>query len=127
MFWDQRHGDGRHEDGSRKEQRAKLFRGVDGLFFTLMHLRTALPLVALSALFGVHETTGGRAFTTWLNFMHRSMQPLLRLPERSEVDAFAPDNFLSHGLGSVALVLDASEVALHASWQTDLNWANYSA
>lgn len=63
----------------------------------LMALRTAMPLVVLSALFGVNETTGGRAFTTWLNFMHRSMRPLMRLPTREEVDAYAHDNFLRQG------------------------------
>lgn len=127
QFWDQRHGDGRQEDGSMKEQRAKTFRGVNGLFFTLMALRTGMPLVVLSTLFGVNETTGGRAFTTWLNFMHRSMQPLMRLPTREEVDADAPDNFLRQGSGSVALVLDASELAIHNSWQTDVNWVRYSS
>ena len=72
-FWDQRHHDGRTDDGELKEQRVKVFRGVNGLFFTLMVLRTAVPLVVLSALFGVHQTTGGRAFTTWINFLNRSL------------------------------------------------------
>jgi len=126
-FWDQRHDDGRKEDGEAKEQRAKVFRGVNGLFFTLMVLRTAIPLVVLSVFFGVHETTGGRAFTTWLNFLHHSLSPLVRLPTREEVDESAPDNFLRQNLGSVVMLLDASEIPIKSSWNTDVNWLCYSS
>lgn len=58
VFWDEREG-GCEEERRTREKRTKFFRGPNGLFFTLMVLRTALPLVVLSTLFGVHETTGG--------------------------------------------------------------------
>lgn len=118
VFWGEVHG-----EEEVVGQRVKTFRGVNGLFFTLMVLRTALPLRVISTLFGVHETTGGRAFTTWLNFLYRSFKPLVRLPTRDEVSRYAPDNFRRQGLKDVAMVLDASEVWINSSWQTDLNWA----
>lgn len=91
MFFDQRERAGVSAGGN--SQRVKTFRGVDGLFFTLMVLRTAMPLVVASTLFGVHESTGGRAFTTWLNFLYRSLRPVIRLPSAKEVVDLLPKNF----------------------------------
>lgn len=126
VFYDQREGGGKTAEGTRVEQRRKKFRGVNGLFFTLMVLRTATPIVVASALFGVHETTGGRAFTTWLNFLWRSLRPLVRLPTLAEVDEFVPQNFVDHGYAKCVLVLDATELEICRFWQTDWNWITYS-
>ncbi|CAN0193522.1 unnamed protein product, partial [Pylaiella littoralis] len=68
VFYDKREGSGLKQTGERVSHRNGVFRGINGLFLTLMVLRTAVPLVVASTLFGVHETTVGRAFTTWLNF-----------------------------------------------------------
>lgn len=126
FFFDKREGGGLSKEGGRTEKRSRAFRGITGLFFTLMVLRTAVPIVVASTLFGVHETTGGRAFTTWLNFLCRSLRPLVRLPTLDEVDVFAPDNFRRYGYGKCALVLDATEVEIPRTWQGDMNWACYS-
>ncbi|CAN0269218.1 unnamed protein product, partial [Pylaiella littoralis] len=68
VFYDKREGSGLKQTGEKVSHRNGVFRGINGLFLTLMVLRTAVPLVVASTLFGVHETTVGRAFTTWLNF-----------------------------------------------------------
>lgn len=127
MFYDQRESGGLNADGSRMEHRTKTFRGVNGLCFTLMILRTAIPLVVLSTLFGVNETTGGRAFTTWLNFLYRSFKPLIRLPTLDEVSKYTPSNFLRQGYHRMIMLLDATEQPINASWQTEMNWATYSS
>ncbi|CAM9493121.1 unnamed protein product [Pylaiella littoralis] len=126
VFYDKREGSGLKQTGERVSHRNGVFRGINGLFLTLMVLRTAVPLVVASTLFGVHETTVGRAFTTWLNFLCRSLRPLVRLPSIDEVDIFAPDNFVRYGYGKCALVLDATELEIPRSWQGDMNWACYS-
>ena len=126
VFYDERVAGGVPDDGGSVEKRCKTFRGVNGLFFTLMVLRSAMPLRVASTLFGVHETTGGRAFTTWLNYLYRSLRRLVRLPSREEVDKFSPGNFCDQGYAAVAMVLDATELEVCSSWQTDMNWAMYS-
>ena len=127
VWYDQRASGGLKEDGTRVVSRSKVLGGLNGLFFTLMVLRTALPLIVLSTLFGVHESTGGRAFTTWLNFLYRSFKPLVRLPSLEEVSRFTPSNFLRHGYESMIMLLDATEMAINRSWQTEMNWATYSS
>lgn len=99
IFFNAREGGGLTSDGGRVKRRSGGFRGMNDLFFTLMVLRTAVPIVVASTLFGVHETTGGRAFTTWLNFLCRNLRPMVRLPSLDEVDMFAPDNFARYGYG----------------------------
>ena len=127
VFFDQRDGGGITSKGEKVQSRQKFFRGLNGLCFTLFVMRTALPIASASALFGVHETTGGRAFTTWLNFLSRSLQPLVRLPCLvREVQNLAPKNFLDKGYGNCVIVLDATELEIPRTWQTDMNWACYS-
>lgn len=54
---------GLKEDGHKVERRSKKLGGSNGLFFTLLVVRTATPLRVASALYGVSESTAGRAFT----------------------------------------------------------------
>ena len=127
VFYEQSAREGLTEDGSRVESRSGVFRGVNGLFFTLMVLRTALPLIVLSTLFGVSASTGGRAFTTWLNFLYRSFMPMVRLPSLEEVFKYTPSNFSRQGYDRMIMLLDATEVPIPHSWQTEMNWATYSS
>ena len=109
-------------------KRKKVFRGENGLFFTLFILRTAVPIVVASALFGVNETTGGRAFSTWLRFLAGSLRPFVRLPSLGDYAANVPMNFVREGLQECIIVLDATEVETTRVWQTDVAhvmWSNY--
>lgn len=114
-------------DGSRVVKRKKAFRGPNGLFFTLFILRTATPIKVASALFGRDETTGGRAFSTWLNFLARSLRHYVRLPKPDEVAKTAPANFVSSNLADVIFVLDATEVEVERVWNKDANYVLYSS
>ena len=118
--------DGIKEDGRRIVQRKKKLGGVSGVFFLLFVLRTGSTLRLSSTLFGVSESTGGRAFTTWLNFLHLSLQPVVHLPAARNVVQSAPGNFKLRDLGSVAIVLDATEIPLDKVWQTDAAYATFS-
>lgn len=113
-------------DGSRPAQRKKTFRGPNGLFFTLFILRTSTPIAVASALFGRDETTGGRAFSTWLNFLARSLAPFVRLPLTHQVALTAPDNFVSSNLSDVCFLLDATEVEVERVWHKDAGYVLYS-
>lgn len=115
-------------DGSRPAQRKKELSGLNGLFFTLFVLRTASSLRVTSTLFGVSESTGGRAFTTWVNFLRKALAPCVRLPDIEEVERHAPDNFIKKGLSKVAVVIDATESRVDKVWQSDAaraTWSNY--
>lgn len=124
---------GQEETVDGAPPRAGTFRGINGLFFCLMALRTALPIRALTSLFGRSEQTGGRAFTTWVKFLAGALRPFVRLPEVSEVwdpetGSRAPQNFRSRGMGKVVVVLDASEIEMVRVWHTDLAyylWSTY--
>eukprot|EP00904_Undaria_pinnatifida_P003201 jgi/Undpi1/12882/HiC_scaffold_7.g02548.m1 len=113
-------------DGSRVAQRKKTFRGINGLFFVLFILRTSTPVAVTSALFGRNQTTEGRVFSTWLNFLARSFRPLVRLPLLAEVTATAPLNFKRSELSEVVCVLDATELEVERSWNKDAGYALYS-
>ena len=113
-------------DGSRPVQRQKKLGGLNGLFFTLFLLRTASSLRVASTLFGVSESTGGRAFTTWLNFLRGSLRHFIHLPNAKEVVGYAPQNFVDKGLSKVCIVLDATETPVDKVWQTDAAWATWS-
>lgn len=106
--------------------RFKKLGGLNGLFFTLFVLRTGSTLRLTSTLFGVSETTGGRAFTTWLNFLRLNLQPVVHLPEVENVVKSAPLNSQEKKLSSVIIVLDATEIHVDNVWQTDAAWATYS-
>lgn len=108
------------------KQRKKVFGGVNGVFFTLLVLRTALPLRIASSLFGVHETTGGRAFTTWMSFLRGSLRPFVRLPTIAEVISTAPIGWEGEELSRVIAVLDATEVESCRSLQIDAAYATSS-
>ena len=111
-----------------KRKRKKVFRGVNGFFFALFLLRTATPIVVASSLFGVNETTGGRAFSTWVRFLAGALRPFVRLPSLGEVAAHAPKNFKAKGLSKCILVLDATELETTRVWQTDIAhmmWSTY--
>ena len=97
-------------DGSRKAQRKRTFGGPNGLFFALFIMRTSSPVAVASALFGTSETTGGRAFSTWVNFSAKPLRPLVRLPLPHEVALTAPENFVASNLSKIILILDATEV-----------------
>lgn len=122
---------GQEEPVSGAPPRSGAFRGINGLFFCLMALRTGLPCVALSRLFGRSEQTGGRALTTWIAFLHGALRPFVRLPDVSEVwdeerGSTAPDNFTSRGMSKVVLVLDATEIETVRVWHTDLAYYFFS-
>lgn len=93
-------------------------RGTTGLFFALFVLRTGISSVA-STLFGVSESTGGRAFIAWafiagLGFLAKTLRPVVRLPVVEDIVQGAPPNSCRKGLSSVALVFDATE---YSPWQ----------
>lgn len=106
--------------------RRKTFRGLNGLFFVLFVLRTAVPLVVASTLFGVSATTGGRAFTTWASYLRSSLRPYVRLPQPHDVESTAPLAFDRKDLAKVVLVLDATELETVRVWQTDAAHALFS-
>lgn len=125
---DARQASGVGEDGTRVKRRKKKLGGETGLFFTLFVLRTGTSLRVASTLFGVSESTGGRAFTTWLDFLAGSLRPILRTPDVKTVASSAPRNFRRKGLASVGLVLDATEYAVDKVWQTEAQralWSQY--
>ena len=113
-------------DGSRKAHRKRTFRGPNGLFFALFILRTSSPIAVASALFGTSETVGGRAFSTWVNFLARSFRPLVRLPFPPEVAMTAPENFVASNLSKVILILDATEVDVEWVCHKDAAYVMYS-
>ena len=117
---------GAKSDGTRPKKQKTLLCGLNGLCFTLFLLRTATSLRVTSALFGVSESTGGRAFSTWLNFLRGFLRRLVRLPTESDVELYAPQNFRDRGLSKVAIVLDATETPVDEVWQTDAAWVTYS-
>ena len=117
---------GVNANGTRPQQRKKKLGGLNGLFMTLFVLQTASSLRVTSILFGVSESTGGRAFTTWINFLREALRPMVRLPLLNEVEATAPPNFIDKGLSKVAIVLDATETPVDKVWQTDAAWATWS-
>lgn len=123
---DERRASGVGEDGTRVNRRKKKLAGPNGLFFTLFVLRTSTSLRVASVLFGVSESTGGRAFTTWLDFLAGSLRPLVHLPDVETVVSSAPPNCRRKCLSSVALVLDATEYTVDNVWQTDARRALYS-
>lgn len=89
-------------------------------------MRTGVPIVVASALFGVSEQTGSRAFTTWVCFLRLELKPWVRMPDVAEVRKYAPANFIKAGLENVAVVLDATELEIVRVWQTDLAHVLYS-
>lgn len=113
-------------DGSRPVLRTKCLGGVNGLFFTLFRLRTGATLRVTSTLFGVSETTGGRAFTTWLKFLRGALAPCVRLMNLPDVESTAPPNFVEKGLSKCYIVLDATESPVDKVWQTDAVWETFS-
>lgn len=125
---DSEQASGIHADGSRVIRRKKKLGGATGLFFTLFVLRTGMSLRVASTLFGVSEATGGRAFTTWLDFFASSVRPVVRLPDVEDVVESAPPNFRRSSLSSVALVFDATEYRVDKVWQTEAQraiWSQY--
>lgn len=124
---------GQEEPVNADPPRTGAFRGVNGLFFCLMGLRSGLPIVALSSLFGRSESHGGRAFTTWVTFLHGALWPFLRLPEVDEIwDSVsgcskAPLNFRARGMPKVVCVLDATEIETVRVWHTDLAYSLWSS
>ena len=111
-----------------KTKRKKVIRGENGLFLALFVLRTAVPIVVASALFGVNQTTGGWAFSTWLRFLAGSLRPFVRLSSLSDYAANLLNNFVRKGLQECIIVLDATEVETTRVWQTDVAhvmWSNY--
>ena len=116
---------GAKPDGMRPKKQKTLLCGLNGLFFALFLLRTATSLRATSALFGVSESTGGRAFSTWLNILRGFLRRLMRLPAESEVELYALQNFRDRGLSKVAMVFDATDIPVDKVWQTDAAWETY--
>jgi len=78
--------------------------------------------------FGVSEQTAGRAFTTWVCFLRRSLRPFVRLPLPDEVEANAPPSFVRAQLGKCILVLDGVELETTRAWQANMAhvlWSPY--
>lgn len=122
---------GQQENASTTKPRSAIFRGINGLFFCLVAMRTGLPVVAVSSLFGASEQTGGRAFTTWVTFLYGALRPFVRLPEvdevwSSETGSTAPSNFKNRGMGKVVIILDATEIETFRVWHTDLAYYIFS-
>lgn len=111
---------------SRIVPRRRVLGGRNGLFFTLFVMRTGVPIVVASALFGASTQTGTAAFTTWVCFLRRELQPYVRLPRVEEVKEYAPESFVTAGLDNVVVVLDATELEIVRVWQTDLAYVLYS-
>ena len=106
--------------------RKSVFRGINGLFFCLVVMRTGMSLAVASALFGTSPQTGGRAFTTWVAFLRQKLRPWVRLPEIDEVESKAPENFWRKQLEKVVIVLDATEIECVRVWHTNLAYYMYS-
>lgn len=121
---------GEKEDagGERAKRRARDLGCKNGLFFALFVIRTGSTLTVASALFGVSKQTAGRAFTTWVCFLRRSLRPFVRFPKIDEVEATAPPNFIRAGLGKCILVLDGVELETMRVWQANMAhviWSPY--
>lgn len=119
------------EERSLASNRTRILGGVNGLFFCLVVLRTGLPVVTVSSLFGVGQTTGGNAFNTWVAFLSGALSPFVRLPRvdevwDSETGPTAPVAWLRKGMGRVVIVLDATEIETVRVWHTDLAYYLYS-
>ncbi|CAM9923312.1 unnamed protein product [Ectocarpus fasciculatus] len=114
------------QPGPYSAPRKSTFRGINGLFFCLVVMRTGMTLVVASMLFGVSPQTGGRAFTTWVKYLRGKLRPWLRLPEVDEVAAKAPANFKRKQMEKVVVVLDATEIETVRVWHTNLAFYLYS-
>ncbi|CAN0367691.1 unnamed protein product [Pylaiella littoralis] len=123
---DKEQASGLKDDGRRIERRSKKLGGTNGLFFALFVMRTSTSLRVASTLFDVSESTGGRAFTAWLDLLGGCSRALVRLPDVNSVVASAPPNYRRRGLSSVAVVLDGTEVWVDKVWQTDAQHALWS-
>lgn len=122
------HGDEKADDttesGIARTTKKSVLRSVNGFFFTLFVMR--VPLVVASALFGVQETTGGRAFRTWVRFLRGALNPFVRLPSVDDVLTNAPDDFKAKGMSKVVLVLNAVKVETEQVWVPDLAYVLWS-
>ncbi|CAN0404564.1 unnamed protein product [Pylaiella littoralis] len=89
-------------------------------------MRTGVPLVVASSLFGASTQTRTAAFTTWVCFLRKELQPFVRMPDLHEVREYAPKSFTLAGLENGIVVLDATELEIVRVWQTDLAYVLYS-
>lgn len=125
---DKEQASGLKGNGKRVIRRAKTLGGANGRFFTLFVLRTGMSLRVASILFGVSESTGGRAFTSWLDLLAGGLRPVVHLPDVGRVVESAPPNFRRKGLSSCCVVLDGFEIPCDMLWQSDARaalWSQY--
>ena len=80
---------------------------------TLMKLRLNLSNYDLGFRFCIHETTVSRILTRWLQFMDIRLSPLIRWPEREELQKTMPWCFRSHYDLRVTSIIDCFEVYIH--------------
>lgn len=83
-------------------------------------MRTGISAKIASTLFGVHEATGERAFSTWLAFLRGSLRPFVRLPKPAGVDATTPNRWKEAGLERVVLVLNSVEIECDRASHRDI-------
>ena len=93
----------------------------------LMKLRLNLSELDLSYRFGVDQSTISRLFEKWINVMFTALSPLVKWPERTEVQKTLPVDFRKN-FGQCIAIIDCFEVfcerpnSLKARAQT---WSNY--
>ncbi|XP_071109393.1 uncharacterized protein [Haliotis cracherodii] len=80
------------------------------LNITLMRLRLNLPITDLSYRFGVSRATVSKTFLETLNMMYRSLQFLVRWPDRDELHETMPMVFRKYFGRGITCIIDCFEI-----------------
>lgn len=72
------------------------------------------------------ETTGGTAFSTWLNLFGEELASFRAVATSARSSPTAPDNLVRSNLSNVAILLDATEVKVESNWKKDAASVLYS-
>ena len=81
-----------------------------GFLLPLMKLRLNLSNYDIGFRFCIHETTVSRILTRWLQLMDVRLSPLIRWPEREELQKTMPWCFRSHYDLRITSIIDCFEV-----------------
>ena len=101
---------------------------LQSFLLTLMKLRLNLSNYDLGFRFCVHETTVSRILSRWLQLMDIRLSPLIRWPEREELQKTMPWCFRSHYDLRVTSIIDCFELFIEkptALMARSATWSTY--
>lgn len=98
----------------------------DQLFLTLMKLRQGKEDFELARIFDVSESTVGRVFSVWLNFMFYQLSEIDIWPERELVSLYMPRDF-KRKFPKTRVILDATEIPIEKPSNLNFQSATFSS